>query len=315
MSDRLLVAAVHASAGKLGNRYYMEGSIDFLDDADEWHFDPVSRDLYVIPPTGTQKMGPLVLTQTDSLVRFEGNGLASKGEHVQHIHIANLTLAHTSAQFFLPHEETSGGDYAITRSGAIFAENASSLVIQGNTLKHIGGNGMFLSNSVSDVLITDNRFSFLGTSGVLIVGRTGRAMMDGRDGEAMLAAGGEDNGVRLPKRNVVSHNVFSDYGIWDKQSAAFHKAVAPGNTFAYNVVFNCSRHGVNFQDSMGGKGLVHHNVFFVPTPANICDQLMLPASSHPGRNECVSVALAEPEPRDDRHGSAQLMGPPRVCFL
>ena len=79
-------------------------------------------------------------------------------------------------------------------------------------------------------------------------------------GEAMVAAGGKDNGVRLPKHNVVTHNVFSDYGVWDKQSAAYHKALAPGNTFAYNVVFNCSRHGVNFQDSMGGEGLVHHNV-------------------------------------------------------
>ena len=254
-------ANLHASAGRVGNRFYVEGSMDFLDEAGEWHFDPVSRDLYVIPPPGVQAMGPLVLTQTDSLLRFEGKG-GGTGGHVQHIQIANLTLEHTSAQFFLPHEETSGGDYAITRSAAIFAENASALVITGNTLKHIGGNGIFLSNSVSNVTIVANRFSFLGTSGVLIVGRTGRAMMDGRDGEAMVAAGGEDNGVRLPKHNVVEKNVFSDYGVWDKQSAAFHKAVAPGNTFAYNVVFNCSRHGVNFQDSMGGEGLVHHNVFF-----------------------------------------------------
>ena len=89
---------------------------------------------------------------------------------------------------------------------------------------------------MSNVTIRHNRFSCLGTSGVLIVGRTGRAMMDARDGEAMAAAGGRDNGVRLPKGNTVSHNVFSDYGVWDKQSAAFHKALAPGNTFAYNVV-------------------------------------------------------------------------------
>ena len=36
----------------------------------------------------------------------------------QHVHVVNMTLAHTSSQFFLPHEETSGGDYAITRAGA-----------------------------------------------------------------------------------------------------------------------------------------------------------------------------------------------------
>jgi hypothetical protein len=41
-------------------------------------------------------------------------------------------------------------------------------------------------------------------------------MMDARDGEAMVAAAGGntsvDNGVRLPKDNVITHNVFSDYG-------------------------------------------------------------------------------------------------------
>ena len=107
----------------------------------------------MIPPVGLQKSasptglgGVLLLTKTDSLLRFEGNG--GESGHVKHVHIANLTLAHTSAQFFMPHEETSGGDYAITRSAAIFAENASALVIQGNSLEHIGGNGVFLSNSV-----------------------------------------------------------------------------------------------------------------------------------------------------------------------
>ena len=71
-----------------------------------------------------------------------------------------------------------------------------------------------------------------------------------------------DNGVRLPKHNAVTFNVFHDYGVWDKQSAAYHKALAPGNAFSWNIVFNASRHGVNFQDSMGGGGVVDGNVFF-----------------------------------------------------
>jgi hypothetical protein len=78
-------------------------------------------------------------------------------------------------------------------------------------------------------------------------------MMDGRDGEAMMKAHGPaaDNGVRLPSNNLVCNNVFADYGVWDKQSACFHKALAPGNTFKNNVCFNASRHGVNFQGAPG----------------------------------------------------------------
>lgn len=80
----------------------------------------------------------------------------------------------------------------------LMAENASFLLLQGNDLLHIGGNAVFLSNSVRNVTVRQNRFSFLGTSGVSVVGRTGASMMDARDGEAMAAVGGLDNGVRLP---------------------------------------------------------------------------------------------------------------------
>ena len=71
-----------------------------------------------------------------------------------------------------------------------------------------------------------------------------------------------DNGVRLPKDNLVSHNIFANYGVWDKQSACYHKALAPGNMFLNNVGFNSSRHGVNFQDGFGGGGIAEGNLFF-----------------------------------------------------
>ena len=257
-------ASLKGFSNEHGSRFYMEGSLEFLDSKGEWHFDSATRMLYIVPPGGDSRSASTanlipILTQTDSLLRFEAAG---GSERVQNIVIENLTLAHTSASFFLPHEETSGGDYAVARSGAFFAENASSLVLRGNRLEFLGGNGVFLSNSVRNVEVTENYFRYLGTSGVLLVGRTGDAMMDARDGEAIVASGGKDNGVRLPRNNTVSYNVFANYGIWDKQSAAFHKALAPGNEFSYNVVFNASRHGVNFQDSMGGSGVVEGNLFF-----------------------------------------------------
>ena len=61
--------------------------------------------------------------------------------------MSNLSLAFTSAQFFRPHEETSGGDYATHRSGAVKVENATGLKFLSNTFSWIGGNAVFLSNS------------------------------------------------------------------------------------------------------------------------------------------------------------------------
>jgi len=205
--------------GGIGNRYYMEGSAEFLDSVGEWHFNPATRMLYVAvtdaqaaqaaSPPLSQKPGrsratlpPLdvVLTQTGNLLKLAGSGSGSP-ERVSNLAFHNLTFTMTSATFFEPHEETSGGDYAVRRSGAILLENTTAISIEHCRLRHIGGNAIFLSNSVEDTVIKANDFSFLGTSGVAIVGKTGAAMMDARDGEWLAAKYGlsADNGVRLPK--------------------------------------------------------------------------------------------------------------------
>ena len=257
------------AAARLG-RHYMEGSSDFLDVPGEWHFDPTSRELILIPPVGFAapsvaglEAAELLITQTDTLLEFVGKS-SDEGDRVENIVLANLTFSYTSAQFFRPHEETSGGDYATHRSAAVKIENATGVVLTGNVFRWIGGNAVMLSASVRDVNVTANLFRWLGTSGVALQGKTGIAMMDGRDGERMAAAHGPaaDNGVRLPTNNVVANNVFADYGIWDKQSACYHKALAPNNLFLNNVCFNSSRHGVNFQDGFGGGGVAEGNVMF-----------------------------------------------------
>jgi hypothetical protein len=197
--------------GRPGNRYYLEGGIEFLDAEGEWHYDAASRELHLIPPAGVSVQGAeLLLTQTDTL--FELGGSSSEpGSRVENIVFANLSFAFTSAQFFRPHEESSGGDYATHRSGALKIENASGVQLIASDFSWIGGNAVFLSNSVRNCSVVANAFRWLGTSGVAVQGKTGSAMMDGRDGEAMAAAHGPaaDNGVRLPIGNVVKHNIFA----------------------------------------------------------------------------------------------------------
>ena len=266
--------------GRAGEVYYMEGSIEFLDREGEWFFDPKTRQLYVFPPaallpsasassagnsSGTMMDAgaSLLLTQTDTLFEIVGSS-SDKGKRVENIVFSKLSFGYTSAQFFRPHEETSGGDYSTHRSGAVKIENATNVQVLSNDFSWIGGNAVFLSNSVKNCTVQANMFQFLGTSGVAVQGKTGNALMDGRDGEAMMAAHGPsaDNGVRLPTNNLVSNNMFADYGIWDKQSACYHKALAPNNMFLNNVCFNSSRHGVNFQDGFGGGGIAEGNVMF-----------------------------------------------------
>lgn len=251
------------------SRYYLEGDRQFLDAQGEWFFDPTTRDLFIIPPeeftsptAAKLNAAEVLLTQTDTLFEFVGES-SDNGSRVENVVVENLTFSHTSSQFFRPHEETSGGDYSTHRSGAMKVENASGLAFRGNNFSWIGGNGVVLSASVRGVNVTSSIFRFLGTSGVVVQGKTGDAMMDGRDGERMATAHGPaaDNGVRYPTGNLVVGNLFADYGIWDKQSACYHKALAPDNIFRNNVCFNASRHGVNFQDGVGGS-IAEGNVMF-----------------------------------------------------
>ena len=72
----------------VGNRFYMEGSIEMLDAPGEWHFDPETRSLYVFPPAelsgggGSMDDTRLVLTQTDTLFDFAGSA-SDAGKRVQ----------------------------------------------------------------------------------------------------------------------------------------------------------------------------------------------------------------------------------------
>ena len=80
----------------------------------------------------------LLLTQTDTLLQMLGSD-TTPGSRVQHLVFSNLSFSHTSAQFFRPHEETSGGDYSTHRSGAVKLENATGVQLLANDFQWIGG--------------------------------------------------------------------------------------------------------------------------------------------------------------------------------
>ena len=59
-------------------------------------------------------------------------------------------------------------------------ENATNIQVLSNDFSWIGGNAVFLSNSVKNSTVSANMFQWLGTSGVAVQGKTGNALMDGR---------------------------------------------------------------------------------------------------------------------------------------
>ena len=84
----------------------MEGSSEFLDHEGEWYFNSTTRELFLIPPAEFAGPTPakldaaeVLLTQTDTLFEFVGSS-SDNGSRVENIAFANVTMSHTSAQFF-----------------------------------------------------------------------------------------------------------------------------------------------------------------------------------------------------------------------
>jgi len=80
-----------------------------------------------------------------------------------------------------PRGVPSGGDWALERDGAVFAEGADGLRVTGCAFARIDGNAVFLSGYNRRAVIERNDFAWLGQSAVAAWGRTDGA--DGTGGE------------------------------------------------------------------------------------------------------------------------------------
>ena len=68
--------------------------------------------------------------------------------------------------------------WAIDRGASVFADGAESVSISGNSFDQIDGNGIFLSRYARNCSILNNDFSMIGDSAILVVGASGRGMID-----------------------------------------------------------------------------------------------------------------------------------------
>lgn len=187
----------------------------------------------------------LVGTQTDSILVLSGS---SETRLLQSVVISGLTFAHTSSTFMRAMEVPSGGDWSLLRVGAVQFENTRDSLVEGCSFRGVGGNGVVISGANVNTTVAFNEFVWIGSSAVLVAGRT-----LGIDGASrMLHAQG----------TVVRGNLMHELGIWVKQSSGVGVALARGVTIDGNIVFNVARAAINFNDGFGGGHYVTHNLIF-----------------------------------------------------
>jgi hypothetical protein len=68
----------------------------------------------------------------------------------------------------------SGGDWSIHRGASVFADGAVNISVSSCVFDQVDGNGIFFSRYVRNSTISNNDFTRIGDSAILVVGASGK---------------------------------------------------------------------------------------------------------------------------------------------
>jgi hypothetical protein len=231
-----------------------------LDSPEEWWVDAVNGMIYYYPNVTTSEMiaqkdgtfkfasdsiGTLIASQLPTIFTVQGGSPSSL---VIGFTLQDLTFSHTSSTFMEKMEVPSGGDWTITRSGAVRMEYVRNATVLECVWNGIGGNGLVVSRTAWNTSIIANEFVWIGSSAVLVAGE-----VQGIDGSSE---------VTFPIGTFVHANLFHELGIWVKQSSAVGIVLAQATTIDSNICFNLARACVNINDGFAGGHSITNNLLF-----------------------------------------------------
>lgn len=235
--------------------WWVEGVYEELDALNEYFYDAAAGKLYFIPNAsdatgagGAPPAGGFAAPALSTFFNLSGTAAAP----VAGVSFEGLAFEGGAPTFMAPRGVPSGGDWALERDGALFAEGSAGLVVTDCAFARIDGNAVFLSGWNRDAVVARNTFENLGQSAIALWGRTAEMSERGWDGSALEA----------PLNITVDSNFAHDIGQIQKQSSFLFQAVAAMNTISNNIVFNIPRCAVNFDDAYGGGALMTRNLFF-----------------------------------------------------
>ena len=108
-----------SQGAKTLDNIWLEGDLAFLDSPAEWFHDRATQRLYyALNGTDAEPPAEIVMSALPSLVQVVG----SQSSPVKNVALKDLVVERTASNLFAPFEALGGGDQAIERGGAVFAE-------------------------------------------------------------------------------------------------------------------------------------------------------------------------------------------------
>ncbi|CAI6049821.1 right-handed parallel beta-helix repeat-containing protein [Cohnella sp. JJ-181] len=153
-----------------GSRYYLQGSLAFLREPGQYHFDERSGMLYYRLSSGTPHTQRVVAPALLRLIEIVGDGA---DRPVSGISVRGLALACTDfyADYrIVSDEEAANTEPDVQRNGLVYVRDADAVEIDGCVLRQSGSSGIFLDRCALNVRLTGNRISHVGHHGIYAVG-------------------------------------------------------------------------------------------------------------------------------------------------
>lgn len=246
-----------------GDRYFIQGASEMLDEPGEWYFDRKTATLYYYPVAGDGIItSQIIIPWHEQIVRLLG--VPEKGQYVEHINFKGITFANSEWSVPRGKPRLAGmkpagfnqAEWGVP--GAIWGEGVRDCVFEDCTIAHCGTYGIDLGRGCQHDKVSYCTLTDLGAGGIKI----GETRIRNADAEQT-------------KMNEVSDCTIADCGITLPSAIGIWLGQTSQNLISHNDIHGLRYTGISigwtwgYGDSLARDNIVEFNhVHHIGTPAD-----------------------------------------------
>ena len=226
---------------RAGGKFFVEAVREEMDAPLEWFLDAKARTVEMVAPAGLDLSSPALNAVAPVISQpFEHVGASN-------VVIEGINITHTGAQYMLPYDNPSRGDWTIYRGGAVYFEDAINCSVKRCIFDQVGSNGVMVNERNSNIDISGSRFHASGASDVAFVGNRHKS-------HGTYAA--------FPTDCSVKNCFMSETGYYDKQVAGVFISNSQRINASHNTIRNVPRAGILMNDGLvGGHDIAYNSIW------------------------------------------------------
>jgi hypothetical protein len=233
----------HPSIWGIGesSRYFIQGSLDFLQAPGQFHLDEKEGWIYYKPIIGSPLQQEIIIPTVTRLIEMRGS---AHDESIQHLHLEGLNFSCTDFwsdyQMIQEDEGLSNVEREEHREGLLYLQRAAHIEISNCQIMNAGSCGIFLDQHTRNIQINRNRIERIGYMGICASG------FSPLQGTFTSAAESYTN-----KEHTITNNIIRYGGELIGHGCGILLYQSGHNQITHNLISNMPRYGISL------KGLRH----------------------------------------------------------